>query len=331
MHSGEPLVDGSQLRQIAEIEVRLNAVGIHIERNGDDIDVTGAFAVPEQSALNAVSACEQSEFGIGDTAAAVVVRVEGYLKGIAAVQYLAHIFYLLCVNVREALLDGNGQVYDHLPVRGRLPDVYYCVADLCGEFRLSSGEALRGVLKAEVAGGLFAVLVEELCTGNCDVDYLLPALAENLLALSDGGGVIQVNYGVLAAVESLEGLFDDMFAALGEHLHGNVVRDKVLFDKRAAELILGLGSGGEAYLDLLESYLDQLLEEFQLLVKAHRDNERLVAVAQVDAAPLGSLLDVVLFSPVHASERRHEISSCVLACVCHISFLSGLSPARTRY
>lgn len=37
---------------------------------------------------------------------------------------------------------------------------------------LSSGEALRGVLKAEVAGGLFAVLVEELCTGNCDVDYL---------------------------------------------------------------------------------------------------------------------------------------------------------------
>ena len=80
MHSGEPLVDGSQLRQIAEIEVRLNAVGIHIERNGDDIDVTGAFAVSEQSALNAVSACEQSEFGIGDTAAAVVVRVEGYLK-----------------------------------------------------------------------------------------------------------------------------------------------------------------------------------------------------------------------------------------------------------
>ena len=246
-------------------------------------------------------------------------------------QYLAHIFYLLCVNVREALLDGNGQVDDDLPVRGRLPDIDYRVAYLCGELRLSSGEALRGVLKAEVAGGLFAVLVEELCTGNCDVYYLLPALAENLLALSDGGGVIQVNYGVLAAVESLEGLFDDMFAALGEHLHGNVVRDKVLFDKRAAELILGLGSGGEAYLDLLESYLDQLLEEFQLLVKAHRDNERLVAVAQVDAAPLGSLLDVVLFSPVHASERRHEISSCVLACVCHISFLSGLSPARTRY
>ena len=85
----------ASVRQIAEIEVRLNAVGIHIERNGDDIDVTGAFAVSEQSALNAVSAGEQSEFCIGDTAAAVVVRVEGYLKGIAAVQYLAHIFYLL--------------------------------------------------------------------------------------------------------------------------------------------------------------------------------------------------------------------------------------------
>ena len=75
VHSGEPLVDGSQLRQIAEIEVRLNAVGIHIERNGDDIDVTGAFAVSEQSALNAVSACKHCKFCSSDTCSAVIMRM----------------------------------------------------------------------------------------------------------------------------------------------------------------------------------------------------------------------------------------------------------------
>ena len=331
VHSGEPLVDGSQLRQIAEIEVRLHAVGVHIERNGDDIDITGAFAVAEKSTLNAVSAREQSKFGVRDTAAAVVMRVEGDFKGIPAVQYLAHIFYLLCVNMRKAFLNGDGQIDDYLQVGSRLPDVDNGVAYLCCELRLGSGEALRGILKSEIARGLLAVFVQQLSAGNCDVDYLLLALAENLLALCNGGRVVQMNDSVLAAVKRLESLLDDVFAALGQHLNGNIVGDKILLDKRAAELVFSLGSGGEAYLYLLESDLDQLLEELQLFIKAHRNDKRLVAVAQIDAAPLGGFLDVVLFSPVHASERRHEISSCVLACVCHISFLSGRSPARTRY
>ena len=101
--------------------------------------------------------------------------------------------------MREALLDGNGQVDDDLPVRGRL-QISITALHISAANSGSVPVKLSGEYsKAEVAGGLFAVLVEELCTGNCDVDYLLPALAENLLALSDGGGVIQVNYGVLAA------------------------------------------------------------------------------------------------------------------------------------
>ena len=45
-----------------------------------------------------------------------------------------------------------------------------------------------------------------------DVDYLLFALAEYLLSLSYGGGVIEVDDGVLAALQRFKGLFDDVLS-----------------------------------------------------------------------------------------------------------------------
>ena len=243
--------------------------------------------------------------------------VKGDLKGIPVMQYLAHVFHLLRVNMRQALLYCNGEVDYSLPVGSRLPDVDDRVADLRSEFRLSSGEALRRVLEAEVTGSILAVFIQKFSAGNGDVDDLLLALTEYLLALSHGGGIIQVHDSILAALERLESFFDDVLTALGEHLYRNVVRYQILLDKRSRE----------SDLDLLEADLDELFEELQLLVQAHWDYQCLITVAEVNAAPLGSLLYVVLFSPVHASERRHEISSCVLVCLCHILFLSGQRPA----
>ena len=302
-------------------------MGVHVQRQSYNIHITCALAVTEQSTLNAVSAGEETQFSISDSAAAVVVGVEGNLKGIPVMQYLAHVFHLLCVNMRQALLNSNGEVDYSFPVGSRLPDVDDRVADLRSEFRLSSGEALRRVLEAEVTGSILAVFIQKFSAGNGDVDDLLLALTEYLLALSHGGGIIQVHDSILAALERLESFLDDVLTALGEHLYRNVVRYQILLDKRAAELVFCFGSSRKTYLDLLEADLDELLEELQLLIQAHWYYQRLITVTEVNAAPLGSLLYVVLFSPVHASERRHEISSCVLVCLCHILFLSGQRPA----
>ena len=87
--------------------------------------------------------------------------------------------------------------------------------------------------------------------------------------------------------------------------------------------IFGLGRGGEADLDLLETELAQGLEEAQLFGKVHRGDQRLVAVAQVDRAPDGRLFNGVLEHPVHRDALGHKILLFVLGTVLHNVFLSS--------
>ena len=58
-----------------EIEARIDALRVEIQRERDEIDVAGAFAIAEQAALDAVGAREQREFGRRDRGAAIVVRM----------------------------------------------------------------------------------------------------------------------------------------------------------------------------------------------------------------------------------------------------------------
>ena len=59
----------------------------------------------------------------------------------------------------------------------------------------------------------------------------------------------------------------------------------------AAELEVGLRGRREPDLDLLEAHLDERLEHAPLALVVHRVDERLVAVAKVDAAPHGRVGD----------------------------------------
>ena len=219
---------------------------------------------------------------------------------------------------------GNGQVDYHLVLSGRLPYVDNCVAYLQRELGLGAGEAFGRVLEDYVALSLFLVLVAELCAGNGYVDYLLLALAEYLLSLRHGCGVVEVHYRVLCAVDGFKCLFDYVFSRLREHLYAHVVWYHVLLDERAAELILGLARRREAYLDLFKAYLHQLLEKLELFFEAHWYYQRLIAVAKVYRAPHGRLIDVFLFCPLHALYGRHKVAACVLFRifhVCHSFFL----------
>ena len=119
------------------------------------------------------------------------------------------------------------------------------------------------------------------------------------------------------ALDRLEGAADDVVAALGQHLHDDIGGDHVLFDQGAQELVLGLTGGGEAHLDLLEADLYQHLEELQLFCKAHRHDQRLIAVPQIHAAPCGSLFNVVLFYPAVITGGYRVVPRCVLGSVHH--------------
>jgi hypothetical protein len=86
-----------------------------------------------------------------------------------------------------------------------------------------------------------------------------------------------------------EGTHDQVLAALAKNLERHVLRDALLLDQPPAEIELDLGGGRKAHLDLLEADADQQLEHLELFLDAHRLGEGLVAIAKVDAAPLGRL------------------------------------------
>jgi len=85
--------------------------------------------------------------------------------------------------------------------------------------------------------------------------------------------------------EALVGALDQLAAALGQDLDGDVAGDQVLFDQLSDEVVVGLRGGRKADLDLLEAHSDQRPEHLQLPAWVHRIDEGLVAVAKVDRAP----------------------------------------------
>ena len=297
-HTGDLFIGCADLGNIGEIKTGINALRIHIERKRDNVDVTRAFAVTEKRTFDTVAPCEKSHFTVGNRTSAVVVGVQGDHEIFSAMQILAHIFDLICVNVGHGVRHGYGQVDDDLIVGSGLPDIDDLVADLCGEFRLGTREAFGRIFKDEVSFRLFSVFKAELRTELRDLDDLLLGFFEHLLALCDGGGVIEMNDGVFRTAQSLKGLGNDMLSRLRQNLNGDVVGDHIVFDQRAAEFVFRLARRGETDLDLLEADLDEKLEEFELFLKAHRDDERLIAVAQVHAAPNRRLVEICFLRPV---------------------------------
>ena len=320
VHAGHALVDLADLGHVAEIEVRVHAVAVHVHRQRDGIDVAGTLAVAEETALDALGTGQHGQLGVGDAAAAVVVRVSGKNDTVTIFQVVGAPLDLVGVDVRHAHLDRDRQVDDHGAVGRGLHDVQHGVADLYGVFRLGAGKAFGAVLKQEVALVLLAQLLDELRTVDGDLFDLLFGFFEHLLALGDAGGVIKMDDGAGRTLDGLERFADDVVAALGQHLHGDVLRDAVAVDELAQKLVLGLAGGREADLDLLEADLDQHIVKFKLFVQAHRDDQTLVAVAQVHAAPGRGFFDVVLFGPlIHVAglDRRRIIPYMILGCVHH--------------
>ena len=88
-----------QRRYIAEIQLGINALRVHIHGEGNDIHVSCALAVAEESSLDALCTCKESHFRVSHRTAAVVVGVEGDYDVFAVFQVLAHILYLICVNM----------------------------------------------------------------------------------------------------------------------------------------------------------------------------------------------------------------------------------------
>ena len=287
------VLDGAaDLVDVGEVDLRVDALGEQVHPQRDQVDVAGALAVAEQAPLDAVGAGLETQLGGRDAGAAVVVRVQRQHDGVAAGQVPVHPLDGVGVDVRRGHLDGRRQVDDHRRLRRRLPDRADRVADVDGVLELGAGVGLGGVLEAPVGGGVLLGEPQHVLRAvGRDLRDALPVGSEDDAALQDRRRVVEVDDRARRALAGLVGALDQLRAGLGEHLDRHVVRDHVLLDDLADEVEVGLARGGEADLDLLVAHPDEQVEHAPLAGRAHRVDQRLVAVAQVDGAPQRRLGD----------------------------------------
>ena len=288
----------TDLVDVGEVDLRVDALREQVHAQGDQVDVAGALALPEQTALDAVGAGHQRQLGRRDGRTAVVVRVDGDDDVLAAGQVAAHPLEAVRVRRRRRTLHRGGQVEDDLAARTGLVDVHHRLADLQREVQLGVGEDLRAVLVPELglrAQQLLRVLHHQPRAVHGDLLDVVLGAAEHDPAEDGRGGVVQVHGRPLGALQRLHGPLDQVLTGLGQYGDGDVVRDGAgLFDDRPYEVEVRLAGGREADLDLLVAHLDQLVEHPALALGRHRVDQGLVAVAQVGGEPAGGDGDPVV-------------------------------------
>ena len=321
VHPGDPLIGGADGGHIGEVQLRVYAVAVHIHGEGHSVHVAGALAVAEEAALHPLSAGQNGQLGTGDAGAAVIMRVGGDDDAVAVLEVLVAILDLVCVNVGHTHLDRDRQVDDHGAVGGGLHDVQDRVADLNGVVHLGAGEALGAVLEEEVALILLAQLLDQLCAVHGDLLDLLLGLVEHLLALGDGGGVIEVDDRTgapLTASKVRRMMWSRHWVSTCTVTSSGIMFFSMRVRRNSYSVSLAAGKPTSIS---LKPILTSIWKNSSFSSRLMGDDKGLIAVAQVHAAPGGSFLDVVLLDPAVITGGDRVISRCVLGSVHHFVFL----------
>jgi hypothetical protein len=200
------------------------------------------------------------------------------------------------VHVRRVALDGCRQVEDDLVVLiVGLDDIHDRLADFDGELGLGQREALRRVFVAYkgARNQLFQFLGQLGGTGG-DVDDSGLVETEHHPALQGICGVVEMDDGATCTPDAFVRALDQLGTALHQHLDGNVLRDEVLLDQHAHEVVVRLAGRWKTDLDLFESHLNEDIEHVPLALDVHRIDQRLIAVTQIHRAPQRRLFDTAI-------------------------------------
>ncbi len=277
---------------VGEVEARIDALGVEVQRQGHEVDVARALPIAEEATLDTVGAGHHGQLRSGDPGTAVVVRMHRDHHAVAARDVAAHPLDLVGVDVGAGRLHRGGQVQDHRFLRRGLQHLEHPLADLQAEIQFGRGEGFGAVLETPVrAGATLRLLAQQARALDGQRLHARPVEPEHDLAPGGRDGVVEVDGGRPRAGEALETALDQVMPGLGEHLDHDILRHAALADQAADEIELGRPRGREPDLDLLHADLHQEVEEALLLFGVHRIGEGLVAVAQVGGEPPGRLGD----------------------------------------
>ena len=147
------------LIDIGEIEPRMQTLRVHVECNGNEVDIASALTIAKQAALDAVAPCQQAQLGCGDSGAAVIMRVQTDNHRFAVRNIAAEILNLIRIDVGHCRLYGGRQVeYDRL-FNGRLQDFHNGAANFDAEIQFGSREGFRRIFKMPIGLWIFCGLL----------------------------------------------------------------------------------------------------------------------------------------------------------------------------
>src|ERR1700674_2521723 len=265
------LHDAPYLVDVRDVEVGLDALTEQVQRQGNEVHVACALAIPEQRAFDSFCARHKRQLGGGDGGAPVVVRMHAEDEAVPPADVSMAPLDLVRVNVWGTHLYRRRQVEDHLLLRGGLPDVDDRVRDLLGKVELGAREALRRVFEDEF--GRLVVgrqALDQRGAADRDCDDAIPVEAEDHPTLQGRCRVVQVHDGAASARHALEGALNQLLPGLGQDLDGDVVGDQTLLDEQPHEVEVELRGGRKTDLDLLEADPHQDFEEAPFAMDIHR-------------------------------------------------------------
>ncbi len=282
------ILDGLlDLVNVAEVEVRRDALRVEVEREVDDVDVAGPLAVAEEAALHAIGTCHHRKLGCGRPRATVVVRMHREDDRLAPGHVAAQPLDLVGEAIGREVLHRRRAVDDDRPLgRGAelLDDrIDHAPREIHLRVREHLGRKLEAPVGFRVARhhrlDLAHVRNREL------LDHLVLGEPENDVAHDRCGRVVEVEDRALDTLERLEGALDERLARGRQHLDPDIVRDQVLLDQGTDEIEIRLRRRGKADLDFLDADLDVQREHAALALDVHRLDQRLIAVTQIGGEP----------------------------------------------
>ena len=215
-------------------------------------------------------------------------------------------------SVRKDIGGGHfhrgGKIDNHGIFLCRSPFSLYRVADFQRIVKLGAGKALGRILQNHLAGESGCVTFHHLYALHGDIDDLLTAHVEYHIPLQGGSGIINVHDRLLTALDGFKGALHKLLSALGQNLHDHVVGNQLPIHELAQKIIFDLACRRETDLDFLKAEFDKIVKKLYFLGHDHGINQRLIAVAQIHAAPDGRFLDLFVH-PLSFRVIHHRVSA----------------------
>lgn len=256
---------------VREVDVRVDALGVEVECECDEVNIAGAFAVAEEAAFDTVGAGHLGEFSGRNGAAAVVVRVQGDADFLALRDVPSEVLNLVGVDVGGGHFDGCREVEDDGVGFGGLPCGLDGLTDADGEVEAGIGEGLWREFVSPLGPLCLRVILgeetDELGAVHCECKGLLLTHSEDDPTEAFGSCEVEVDDGLLRALQGLDGAPDEILPTRGEDLDPHVIRNRARsLDQSPGEVKVGLRGRRERDLDFLVADANEHLEHAPFLV-----------------------------------------------------------------